>query len=208
VCGDQPGGGAALTRRPPLAQAFRAGGPRTCWVPGRRGNYTWCFSLSLDPVLNPYVAPQLEFDSDDEPDDPTFHDDWVHHVSRPDPSEAHLVPPDPLSEDELMSYEVPLPEGPAIAGAVIRGRLRARYNAWREIGANGQVLNWIRHGYRIPFEGVPPPPYRCGRTQSRGRRHPPHLVRRRDPGASGDGGRSPLDGGSTTSLGEPFECGA
>lgn len=117
-------------------------------------------------MLNPYVAPQLEFDSDDEPDDPTFHDDWVHHVSRPDPSEAHLVPPDPLSEDELMSYEVPLPEGPAIAGTVIRGRLRARYNAWREISANGQVLNWIRHGYRIPFEGVPPPPYRCGRNHA------------------------------------------
>ena len=47
-----------------------------------------------------------------------------------------------------------------VATQRIAGRLRACAAAWREMGADAEVMGWVEHGYRIPFaidrDSVPP----------------------------------------------------
>ena len=38
-----------------------------------------------------------------------------------------------------------------VASARIAGRLRERTAAWREMGADPEILSWVAEGYRIPF---------------------------------------------------------
>ena len=45
----------------------------------------------------------------------------------------------------------------------LRHRVRRSWRAWEDIGSSGQVLDWIRHGIRLPFRhGRPPPAFHHG----------------------------------------------
>jgi hypothetical protein len=45
----------------------------------------------------------------------------------------------------------------------MRYRVRRNWQAWKDIGATGQVLKWIREGVTIPFLNTrPPPPFNQG----------------------------------------------
>lgn len=107
------------------------------------------------PILNPFGTTPLTFDAFDEPFDmhPTDIDPWTHQPG-PSPS-LHPEPigPDPTTpDDELVPGEVRLFGHQVAAGTNLRGRLRDRYARWLEYGAAPQVLDWVRHGYRIPFQ--------------------------------------------------------
>jgi hypothetical protein len=44
-----------------------------------------------------------------------------------------------------------------------RHNVRAEWLKWRDLGASGQVLEWIRHGVAVPWlTGAPPPPFNQG----------------------------------------------
>ena len=44
-----------------------------------------------------------------------------------------------------------------------RHTVRAEWLKWRDLGASGQVLEWIRHGVAVPWlTGAPPPPFNQG----------------------------------------------
>ena len=41
--------------------------------------------------------------------------------------------------------------------------VRREWSKWRDIGASGQVLEWIRHGVAVPWlPSGPPPPFNQG----------------------------------------------
>lgn len=45
----------------------------------------------------------------------------------------------------------------------MRHQVRRRWREWESIGASGQVLDWIRHGVRVPFKGgLAPAPFHNG----------------------------------------------
>ena len=45
----------------------------------------------------------------------------------------------------------------------MRHRVRQKISKWKECGASGQVLEWIRHGVKIPWKhSRPPPPFNMG----------------------------------------------
>lgn len=45
----------------------------------------------------------------------------------------------------------------------LRHRVRRRWRVWEDIGASGPLLDWIRHGIRLPFRhGRPPPSFHHG----------------------------------------------
>jgi hypothetical protein len=45
----------------------------------------------------------------------------------------------------------------------MRNRVRRNWQAWKDIGASGQVLRWIREGVTFPFlNNRPPPPFNQG----------------------------------------------
>ena len=44
-----------------------------------------------------------------------------------------------------------------------RHNVRREWSRWRDLGASGQVLEWIRHGVAVPWlTGAPPPPFNQG----------------------------------------------
>jgi hypothetical protein len=45
----------------------------------------------------------------------------------------------------------------------LRHRVRRRWRSWEDIGASGPILDWIRHGIKLPFRhGRPPPAFHQG----------------------------------------------
>ena len=49
-----------------------------------------------------------------------------------------------------------------------RHNVRREWSKWRDLGASGQVLEWILHGVSVPWlPGGPPPPFNDG-TSCRG----------------------------------------
>jgi hypothetical protein len=54
------------------------------------------------------------------------------------------------------------PSQPPRAGRYLRHPLRDQVTQWAQIGANGQVLSWIKHGVAIQWKQKPPPPFNLG----------------------------------------------
>lgn len=54
----------------------------------------------------------------------------------------------------------------------LRGRLRSRLTEWKSIGCDKEVLDWLTHGYPLPFmEGVTPEVWHCPKNHPGAYKH-------------------------------------
>lgn len=158
-----------------LAEVWGPAGPfgGAAEPPAKKTRVQEALRVSDDPALNPLVFPAPEFDADDGLS--------LDALVPPAGGAFDLGPledlgplglPDPETpDDELAPFEVPVPTA-HVATLPLKGRLRACYKEWKAIGAAGMVLDWIAHGYRIPFkEGPPSEPWRCEGNHTGAREH-------------------------------------